>query len=113
MDRRKNLAHEIELFQRWLSAVAYEELGVNDSAAVFFESVLSPTLLYAQELIRFGIPFSFAHFRLGNLYTQLEQFDRAEEHYLTFLKTFTQPDPEYEYMVTEARAALETLERER
>ena len=38
---------------------------------------------------------------------------RFEEHYLTFLDTFTQPDPEYEWMVTEARAALEELARGR
>ncbi len=39
----------------------------------------------------------------------LERYDRVEEHYLTFLETFTQPDPAYVWMVTEARASLEEL----
>ena len=33
----------------------------------------------------------------------LDQRDRAEEHWLTFLDNFTNPDPEYEWMVEEAR----------
>jgi hypothetical protein len=63
--------------------------------------------------VQIGIPSSFTHFRLGRLYTQLEQYDRAEEHYLTFLETFTEPDPEYAWMVAEARAKLEELARGR
>jgi hypothetical protein len=53
------------------------------------------------------------HLRLGELYAELEQYDRAEEHYLTFLETFTNPDPEHVHMVTEARVALEELARGR
>ncbi len=60
-----------------------------------------------------GISFSFAHFHLGKHYTELDRFDRAEEHYLTFLETFTQPDPEYVWLMTEAQQALETLARGR
>ncbi|MDH4044954.1 MAG: hypothetical protein OEW06_10880, partial [Gemmatimonadota bacterium] len=59
------------------------------------------------------VVYSFVQFRLGRLYAQLEQYDRAEDHYLNFLETFTEPDPEYEWMVAEARTKLEELARGR
>ena len=43
--------------------------------------------------------YSFAHCRLVLLYNQLEQLDRAEEHWLQFVGTFTDPDPEFQWMV--------------
>jgi tetratricopeptide (TPR) repeat protein len=112
IERRKRTGPEIDLFVRWLSGEAHEAAGQLDSAAAYFEHAVQSDL-EPYELFYFGIPYSFAHFRLGKLYTQLEQYDRAEEHYLTFLETFTEPDPEYEWMVTEARAALEELARGR
>ncbi len=60
-----------------------------------------------------GLTYSFAHRRLAKLYGKLGQRDRAEDHWLTFLDTFTNPDPEYEWMVEEARAELEKLARGR
>ena len=57
--------------------------------------------------------YSFTHRRLARLYTQLEEFDRAEEHWLEFLETFTDPDPEFQWMLDEARSELERLGRGR
>jgi len=102
---------------RWLVAEAYEHLGRADSAAAVYELLASPqSILQAQNDWRVSmgmVGYSFAHFHLGGLYTQLKQYDQAQEHYLTFLDTFTRPDPEYAWMVTEAQAKLEELARGR
>jgi tetratricopeptide (TPR) repeat protein len=99
--------------QLWLVARAFEELRQPDSAARYFDIVAEPARMDWYGRNTRGIVFPVAHFRLGDLYTQLEQFDRAEEHYLTFLETFTHPDPEYVWMVTAAREALQDLARGR
>ncbi len=95
-------------------AQAHLPLGRVDSAVTYLErhTALSG-MLRAHNLVLNEISFSLGHFRLGKLYTELAQFDRAEDHYLTFLDTFTRPDPEYVRMVTEAQQALETLARGR
>jgi hypothetical protein len=98
---------------RWLTAEAYEGLNRPDSAAAFFELVVTPARMTWEELLLIGLPHSFAHRRLARLYTQMEQYNRAAEHWLTFLDTFTEPDPEYEWMVDEARRELERLGRGR
>jgi tetratricopeptide (TPR) repeat protein len=100
---------------QWLLGEAYERVGRPDSAAARFD-VLA-TLHTAGEinhrLYPAGYAYSFANFRAGKLYAQLGDYDRAEEHWLTFLDTFTNPDPEYEWMVEEARYRLEKLARGR
>ena len=109
-----NHSYWFQVERWWLLAEAYARLGRSDSTAAYLERLTaSRGIMDEDNLVLLGMPYSFAHFRLGNLYTQLEQFDRAEEHYLTFLETFTQPDPEYVGMREEARAALETLARGR
>jgi hypothetical protein len=102
---------------RWLVAMAYERLGRLDSAAAVFESFTSPPEVLRGQRdwnVHQGlVAYSFAHFRLGRLYTQLGKKDEAKEHHATFLTTFTEPDPEHEWMVVEARAKLEELVRGR
>jgi hypothetical protein len=49
-----------------------------------------------------GLPYSAAHFKLGQLYMRVGDSAKAVEHYVTFLDAFTDPDPEYEWMVEEA-----------
>jgi tetratricopeptide (TPR) repeat protein len=98
--------------RQWLVADAYEQLGRPDSAASFLERVLAPEG-YSGEIRGRGFSYSFAHRRLARLYTQLEEFDRAEEHWLEFLETFTDPDPEFQWMQDEARSELERLGRGR
>ncbi len=96
---------------QWLLGEAYEQLGRPDSAAAYFEALASPpkVIQVTSRAIASGLAFSFAHYRLAKLYTELDQRDRAEEHWLTFLDNFTNPDPEYELMVEEARSEVERL----
>jgi tetratricopeptide (TPR) repeat protein len=98
--------------RQWLVADAYERLGRPDSAAPFLERIVAPEGS-AGEIRRRGLMYSFAHRRLALLYTQLEEFDRAEEHWLEFLDAFTDPDPEFQWMLDEARTELEKLARGR
>jgi serine/threonine-protein kinase len=98
--------------RQWLVADAYEQLGRPDSAASFLERIVAPEGS-GGEIRRRGLTYSFAHRRLARLYTQLEESDRAEEHWLEFLDAFTDPDPEFQWMLDEARSELERLGRGR
>ena len=91
----------------WLIADAYEGLGQLDSATVFLHRIVAQAGVYEWDnIVAVGVFYPFVHRRLALLYAKLSRPDRAEEHYLTFLETFTQPDPEYAHMVTEALEAL-------
>jgi hypothetical protein len=48
-------------------------------------------------------------FKLGQLYAQTGDTAQAIQHYSRFLEVFTDPDPEYEWMVEEARSKVERL----
>lgn len=98
------------LLARWLTATAYEELAQPDSAAAYFE-LIRPFRMGWGDLPVLGIPYSFAHFRLGRLYTALRQNEKAREHFTKFLDTFVDPDPEYAWMVQAARADLARLKK--
>jgi tetratricopeptide (TPR) repeat protein len=98
--------------RQWMVADAYERLGRPDSGASCLEPIVAPEGS-AGEIRRRGMTYSFAHRRLARLYTQLEEFDRAEEHWLEFLDAFTDPDPEFQWMLDEARTELEKLARGR
>jgi hypothetical protein len=47
-----------------------------------------------------------ARFRLAGLLAAAGEREEAREHYRIFLDTFTDPDPELQWMVDQARAAL-------
>jgi tetratricopeptide (TPR) repeat protein len=98
---------------RWTLAATFERQGQLDSAAARFARLAQ--WIPSSDLDRGlrGLTHSFVNFRLGRLYTQLGKNDEAKQHYATFLESFTQPDPEYAWMVTEARAKLEGLARGR
>ena len=59
------------------------------------------------------VAYSFTPVRLGGIYLRLGRNDDAKQHCATFLETSTNPDPEYESMVTEARPKLAGLARGR
>ena len=65
------------------------------------------------DVLFMGIPYSFAQYRLGEHYAALGQREAAMKHYTAFLDTFTQPDPEYAWMVEEARTRVRDLMRGR
>ena len=94
----------------WLLAEAYTQLGRLDSAIVHLESVVGPPLI---DWYYYGVPYPAAHFKLGQLYAQKADREQALQHYSAFLDTFTDPDPEYVWMVTEARSEVERLGRGR
>lgn len=60
-----------------------------------------------------GLFFPYAHRRLALLREKLGRPDQAEDHWLVFLETVTQADPELQWMVDEAREHLEELARGR
>lgn len=97
--------------RRWLVAEGYQRLGRLDSAVAYLEMLVTPTRTTWQDELTKGLTFSFAEFRLGKLYTQWGDYKRARRHYGIFLDTFTRPDTEYQWMVTEARQALVEAER--
>jgi tetratricopeptide (TPR) repeat protein len=98
--------------RQWLVAEAYRWLGRSDSAAAYFERVAesqsSPTELRE---VRPSV-YPFVHRRLAQVYTEMGEEGRAAHHWNLFLEVFTDPDPELEFMVVEARQALAELARE-
>ena len=54
-----------------------------------------------------------AHFRHGLLYAQIDNREGALDHFTTFLDAFTDPDPDYVWMVQEARIEVGRLTRGR
>jgi tetratricopeptide (TPR) repeat protein len=92
---------------RWVLADAYTHLGEPEAAIQELDAVLQVCDDMAWHLLAYPA----AHFRLGRLHAQLDNAGQAREHFVTFLDTFTDPDPDYEWMVEEARAEVERLGR--
>jgi tetratricopeptide (TPR) repeat protein len=119
--RRGNVEEAVRLLERvtaqrwgqlarWPLAEAQERLGQLESAAGQYRRIAWPE----HGLMRdYGLTYSFAHRKAALLYGRLGQNTEAIEHWQAFLDAFTDPDPEYEWMVEEARAELERLEGER
>ena len=99
---------------RWLTATALERLGDTDSAAIVLGELVEPRRLdgfgYALQLAAAN---SFLRQRLIVLLSQAGRVEDAQHNYKIFTETFTNPDPEYEWMLTEARDELEKLGRGR
>lgn len=93
-----------------LLAEGYERTGQLDSAAAYYGLLGSPSeYVRRDEIQRAGLTYSFAHFHRGRILTQLGRTEEARQAWLTFLDAFTDPDPDYEWMVTEANEALARL----
>jgi hypothetical protein len=97
----------------WLMAEAAEALGDLEGAVRLYSGVAAGHRFSDGSVHGFGLTYSFAHRKAALLYSQLEDYDRAAEHWLAFLDAFTDPDPEFEWMVEEARSELERLGRGR
>ena len=91
---------------RWLVADAHENLGRPDSAAHYFEMVLSPSGRVDQEYFTRGIAFPFAHRRLVLLYAQMGRTEDARRHWELLRENVRNPDPEVERLIEEVRAAV-------
>ena len=93
------------LLVRWILADVYAHLGRSD-ASIGQLSTLLEERTFEPLYVLLHSP---AHFKLGRLYTETGDTARALDHYSAFLDAFTDPDPEYEWMVEEARVAVERL----
>ena len=90
------------------STTGNDRLGQADFAAAYLKRLTAPSgILGESNLFLAGMAYPFAEFRLGAHYTRQKERDRARERYLAFLQTFTDPDPQYSWMVTRDRRALE------
>jgi len=103
-----------DTYLTWLTlADAYQEMGQPDSAILHLESIIGPPRHQYLDHRLYAMPYPLAQFKLGQLYAQLGNTEKALQHYGRFLEVFTDPEPEYEWMVSQARAALEGLGRGR
>jgi tetratricopeptide (TPR) repeat protein len=100
----------INQLMRWTLAEAYARISVPDSAAAWLERIAQwEGQVWGWDDGWRGLTYSFVHFRLGRIYAQAGRPDDAKQHYAMFLDAFTDPDSEYQWMVTEARARLQEL----
>src|SRR5881296_3339296 len=90
---------------------AYERAGERDSAlAVYERAVTTPGLLRAfEEAATLGPTYK----RLGELYEQRGELDRARDYYGRFVDLWKNADPELQPVVRDIRNRIATLSRER
>ena len=91
---------------RMMSAQAFEQSGMIDSAITYYEIVLSQEGLHAGEIRARGTLYPFALTRLVLLCVQEGRIERAEQHWNTLVETVTRPDPEVQGLIDEAQATL-------
>jgi hypothetical protein len=97
--------------RRWLVAEAHERARRPDSAAAYFELLVTPTRTVWWDQPSKGLVLSFVHHRLARLYAQIGHAERAKRHRQAFLETFTDPDPEFRALVAQARNQLPQVAR--
>ena len=95
----------------WSLAAAYERQNQLDSAAAVLERLAAWQGLHGVLGVLRGLTHSFAHQRLVMLYARMGRPADARRHWQVFSTTFTQPDPEMQHFVDEARAARASAER--
>lgn len=87
---------------RWVLGNAYAQLGQPERAIQQLEA-----LLLERSFEPFNVlVFAPTQFKLAQLRSQTGETERALEHYQAFLDAFIEPDPEFEWMVDEARTAV-------
>lgn len=90
---------------RWMLAEAYRQLGDLEKSIQQLEALLRERSFEPLHVLVYGP----ARFKLGQLYSEIQDSEAAVGHFTAFLDAFTDPDPEYQWMVDEARAAVATL----
>jgi len=93
----------------WLLAEAHHHLGQSLSAISYLEAFFQRPRARLDDWTFHGFFRPTARLKLGRLYAEVNDAERAREHYQAFLDTFTDPDPEYEWMVEQAREGLAAL----
>lgn len=90
----------------WILADAYVQSGRPELAIPNLESILVRPRARVWDWVLQGFIHPPTRLKLGRLYTETGDTQKAREHYQAFLDTFTDPDPEFAWMVEEARAGL-------
>lgn len=93
----------------WLLADAYVHEGDLTSAIAHLEVLLQRPTARPQDWTLQGFVHPAVRFALGGLYTRVGAKTHAEKEYRAFLETFTDPDPDFAWMVDEARRGLEAV----
>jgi len=89
---------------------AYDLAGQTDSAIALYERYLdTPDVVRAGELDAVHLP--RIHLRLGSMYEGRGEPEKARAFYARFIELWKDCDPEFRPRVTEARRALERLDR--
>jgi len=88
-------------------ASAHQEVGQPASAIPYLESILRRPTHGIQDWTLQGYIHPAARFKLAGLYADVGNPGKAREHYRIFLDTFTDPDPDFRWMVEEARLGLD------
>jgi serine/threonine-protein kinase len=93
---------------------AYERTGALDSAGAVFNDLATPGWVYRMQGDANLAPalYSYAKFRHARVLTRLGRADEGRSAWIAFLDVFTDPDPEYQWMVDEANESLTRLARE-
>jgi tetratricopeptide (TPR) repeat protein len=90
---------------RWMLAEAYRQLGDLETSIRQLEALLRERSFEPLHVLIYAP----ARFKLGQLYSEIQDSEAAVGHFTAFLDAFTDPDPEYQWMVDEARTAVATL----
>lgn len=94
-------------------AQAYDRAGQVDSAIATYERyVRTPHIMRLAWVLRLGndgTQLAPAHMRLGELYEQRADRDRARHHYARFVELWRECDPELRPAVTEVKQRLRQL----
>lgn len=94
----------------WLLAEAHLRLEDPHSAIGYLESILQRPRSRRDNWMLQGYIHPAARFKLAGLYAEAGDTGRARHHYRVFLDTFTDPEPDFAWMVEEARRGLAAAE---
>ncbi|MGW8265571.1 MAG: BTAD domain-containing putative transcriptional regulator [Longimicrobiales bacterium] len=90
----------------WVLAEAHTGLGDLQAAARHLEAILERPRYRRDNWMLQGFIHPAARFKLAGLYVQMGNARAAREQYRIFLDTFTDPEPDFQWMVGEARRGL-------
>lgn len=90
----------------WLLAYAHVEAGRPRAAIPYLESILERPRFRVSGWMLPGYVHPAARFKLARVYARIGDVEACREQYRAFLDVFTDPDPEWVWMVQEAKRAV-------
>jgi tetratricopeptide (TPR) repeat protein len=93
-------------------ATTFDQAGQKDSAIVYYERIVSKamTSMWTSTDARYG---QHARRRLGELYEERGEFDKAYDMYASFVRTWKNADPELQPAVATIRVRMNRLDARR